>query len=44
MIRWWGRCGGTRRLAVGYVGEDGIEPDVAYVVRDGKLARKDGTP
>jgi len=36
-IRWWD---GTRyRLAVGYVGEDGIEADTPYVVRDGKLTR-----
>ncbi len=42
-IRWW--CGSTQRyrLAVGYVGEDGIEADVAYVVRDdGRLVRRDG--
>jgi hypothetical protein len=25
---------------VGYVGEDGIEPDTAYVVQDGKLVKK----
>ena len=43
-IRWWDDAVKRDRLAVGYVGEDGIEPDVAYVVRDGKLARKDGTP
>jgi hypothetical protein len=27
-VRWWD--GGRYRLAVGYVGEDGIEPNVAY--------------
>ena len=43
-IRWWDDAAERCRLAVGYVGEDGIEPNVAYVVRDGKLARKDGTP
>jgi len=38
-IKWWD---GTRyRLAVGYVGEDGIEADVAYHVVDGKLVPKD---
>jgi hypothetical protein len=38
-IRWYdgNRC----RIAVGYVGEDNIEADVPYVVRDGKLVRKD---
>ena len=44
VIWWWDDAEERCRLAVGYVGEDGIEPDVAYVVRDGKLARKDGTP
>ena len=43
-IRWWDEKSSRYRLAVGHVGEDGIEPDVAYVVRGGKLARKDGTP
>jgi hypothetical protein len=42
VIWWWDDAAERCRLAVGYVGEDGIEPDVAYVVRDGKLARKDG--
>jgi major membrane immunogen (membrane-anchored lipoprotein) len=27
------------RMAVGYVGENGIEADVEYCVRDGKLAK-----
>jgi hypothetical protein len=41
-IAWW--CYATNRLrwAIGYVGEDGIEPNVPYVVRDGRLVRKDG--
>ena len=43
-IRWWDDAAERCRLAVGYVGEDGIEPNVSYVVRGGKLARKDGTP
>ena len=34
-IRWWG--GKRYRLCVGYVGEDGIEANVAYKVVDGKL-------
>ena len=28
---------GRTRVAVGYVGEDGIQPNVAYKVKDGKL-------
>lgn len=40
-IRWWDETSGRYRLAVGYIGEDGLEPGVAYVVRDGKLARKE---
>jgi len=28
------------RIAVGYVGEDGIDPGTAYVVTEGKLTRK----
>lgn len=38
VITWWD--GKRYRLAVGYVGEDGIEADVAYVVRKGKLVDK----
>ena len=33
-IKWWD---GRWRIAIGYVGEDGIEPNVAYCVVDGKL-------
>jgi hypothetical protein len=32
--------GARYRLCVGYVGEDGIEPNIAYVVVDGKLTPK----
>jgi hypothetical protein len=32
---------GVNRIAVGVVGEDGIEPNVWYVVRNGKLAKRD---
>lgn len=39
-IRWWG--GSRYRLAVGYVGEDGIEAGVPYVVRDGRIVKKEG--
>lgn len=33
--------GSRRRIATGYVGEDGIEPNVAYCVEDGQLTRKE---
>ena len=36
-IEWWD--GARTRLVVGHVGEDGLEPDVAYTVRDGALVR-----
>ena len=38
-IRWYD--GKRHRLAVGYVGEDGIEANVPYVVRDGQLVKKE---
>ena len=38
IIKWYD--GNRYRLAVGYVGEDGIEPDVAYRVVCGKLEAK----
>ncbi len=41
-ILWW--TGSKFRRAIGEVGEDGIEANVAYVVRDGKLARKEAAP
>lgn len=41
-IRWWDSTRSRWRLARGLVGEGGIEPNVAYVVRDGKLVLKDG--
>ena len=37
VIRWWDVS--RYRLAVGYVGENGIEPGVAYRVEGGKLVR-----
>jgi len=30
VVRWWDEAAERYRLAIGYVGEDGIEPDVAY--------------
>jgi hypothetical protein len=38
-IRWWD--GARARIATGYVGEDGIEPNVAYHVVDGRLTKKE---
>jgi len=43
-VRWWDCSASRWRLAIGYVGEDGIEPGVAYYVRDGRLVRRDGEP
>ena len=37
-IRWYD--GMRSRIAIGYVGENGIEPNVPYVVKDGKLWKK----
>ena len=39
-IRYWDPKSDRYRVAVGYVGEDGIDPDTAYVVVDGRLAKK----
>ena len=36
-VRYWD--GKRYRLAIGYVGEDGIEPGVAYRVEGGRLVR-----
>jgi hypothetical protein len=38
-LAWWDEANNRYRMAVGYVGEDGIEPDIEYCVRDGKLAK-----
>ena len=38
-LAWWDSSAERFRVAVGYVGEDGIEADFEYRVRDGKLAR-----
>lgn len=38
-VKWYDVDGDRYRIAVGYVGEDGIEPDVAYRVNNGKLER-----
>ena len=40
-IRWYDEDQRRYRLARGLVGENGIEANVAYVVRDGKFVRKD---
>lgn len=34
---------GRRRVVVGYLGEDGIEPDVAYQVKNGVLVPAEGS-
>lgn len=39
-IRYWCQKKERYRVAVGEVGEDGIEPNTAYVVDDGKLVKK----
>jgi len=41
-ITWYDSAQGRYQLARGLVGENGIEPNVPYVVEDGKLVRKDG--
>ena len=40
-IRWYDAKQERYRLAIGEVGIDGIAANVAYVVRDGKIARRD---
>ena len=40
-IRWYDAKQVRYRLAIGEVGIDGIAANVAYVVRDGKIARRD---
>ena len=39
MIKWWDTKKNRCYTAIGYVGEDGIEPNVAYRVKNGQLAR-----
>jgi hypothetical protein len=39
IVKWWD--GKRTRIAVGYVGEDGIEANVAYKVVDGKFVQVD---
>jgi hypothetical protein len=38
-VQWWD--GARYRVATGYVGEDGIEPNVAYHVVDRRLTKKE---
>ena len=40
-VQWWDGKSSRRRIAVGYVGEDGMEAGVPYCVVDGKLVRKE---
>ncbi|NUY33263.1 hypothetical protein F0160_22525 [Paraburkholderia sp. JPY303] len=40
-LAWWDSKAERPRVTVGYVGEEGIEANVAYCVRDGKLAKVD---
>ena len=39
MIKWWDTKKNRCYTAIGYVGEDGIEPNVAYRVEAGRLVR-----
>ena len=39
VIKWWD--GDKHRLVIGYTGESGVLPNVAYVVKGGKLERKE---
>ena len=43
-VRWYDEAAGRYRVTVGYVGEDGIKPNVAYVIREKKLVEKAGAP
>jgi len=40
-LAWWDKKAKRVRIAVGCAGEDGIEADTWYVVRDGALVRRD---
>ena len=39
IVGWWDEKANRRRVTVGYVGEDGIEPDVWYRVENEKLVK-----
>ena len=43
-VRWYDQAAGRYRVTVGYAGEDGIKPNVAYVIREKKLTEKAGAP
>lgn len=43
-IHWWDAKSNRRRIATGYVGEHGIEPNKPYVVKDGKLVIREKQP
>jgi hypothetical protein len=40
-IKWWDESKQRYRVAIGYVGDDGLMPGTAYVVTHGKLVMKD---
>lgn len=46
VVRWWDAAAERYRLAIGYVGEDGIEPGVAYrwSAADGRLVPVEAQP
>jgi hypothetical protein len=40
-VAYWDDKANRRRILTGYVGEDGIEAEVWYVAKDGKLVKED---
>lgn len=41
VVSWWDEKTERKRLCTGYVGEDGIEPDVWYKAVEGKLVKSE---